>query len=400
MEMVNMNSPWFRAFLLSLPLLIASAPRNPASGNPFREAVYASPLETVLLEPTSYVYPTSYLLPTTSYVPSSYVPTSYFLPAEYTLASSAYVVPTYYRRRLFGPRRYVETIGSYYVPTATYYPTTVVYPTTTYTPTVLVDQAVVATSAPACCESRPAPAPACCEPGTVVRPPLPAPSASPAPKSTETRTTEQPPSEVSSIPANVPSYRPEPGATGAGTGPGSGAGAGTGGGGRATPVPATPPESGTPPIPTAPAPAEQPGTSIPRSPEPPAPAPMPTPAPATVPPVAPGGESETTHREANRPVLPFVNRRNILEGKVVSSETRSAEEGVHVIISSRTGAFEDRAATTDASGHYAVHVPDGDWAVKVQMPSGRVYEVSRLTISDGLITDSLGRNVPTLTITR
>ncbi|HMA47786.1 MAG TPA: hypothetical protein VKP11_11430 [Frankiaceae bacterium] len=99
-------------------------------------------------------------------------------------------------------------------------------------------------------------------------------------------------------------------------------------------------------------------------------------------------------------MLPFVNRRNILEGKVVSSETRGAEEGVRVIISSRTGAFEDRAATTDASGHYAVHVPDGDWAVKVQMPSGRVYEVSRLTISDGLFTDSLGRNVPTLTITR
>ena len=32
--------------------------------------------------------------------------------------------------------------------------------------------------------------------------------------------------------------------------------------------------------------------------------------------------------------------------------------------------------------------------------SGRVYEVSRLRVSDGLIVDSLGRRIPTLNITR
>jgi hypothetical protein len=34
------------------------------------------------------------------------------------------------------------------------------------------------------------------------------------------------------------------------------------------------------------------------------------------------------------------------------------------------------------------------------MPSGRVYAVSQITISGGTITDSHGRDVPSLTITR
>ncbi len=91
---------------------------------------------------------------------------------------------------------------------------------------------------------------------------------------------------------------------------------------------------------------------------------------------------------------------NILEGKVVSRDTRQAERGVRLILSSLNGRFNDRVTTTNERGRYSVPLPDGDWAVKVMMPSGRVYTVSQITISGGLITDNMGRDVPGLTITR
>ncbi len=59
-----------------------------------------------------------------------------------------------------------------------------------------------------------------------------------------------------------------------------------------------------------------------------------------------------------------------------------------------------KATTTNAFGRFAVRLTDGDWAVDVTMPSGKVYEVSRIRVSDGVITDSLGHRVPSLEITR
>jgi hypothetical protein len=73
---------------------------------------------------------------------------------------------------------------------------------------------------------------------------------------------------------------------------------------------------------------------------------------------------------------------------------------VRVTISSRTGAFEDKVALSDHFGRFAVGIPDGDWVVNVTMPSGRVYPVSELTVSNGLITDTVGRDIPSLVITR
>ena len=70
------------------------------------------------------------------------------------------------------------------------------------------------------------------------------------------------------------------------------------------------------------------------------------------------------------------------------------------MLSNRTRTFDDRMAMTDAFGRFAVRVPDGDWTVKVTMPSGRVYSVSEITVSNGLISDPEGRDVPSLTITR
>jgi hypothetical protein len=125
-----------------------------------------------------------------------------------------------------------------------------------------------------------------------------------------------------------------------------------------------------------------------------------TPAPAPAPEAGPA-----TFRQARKPVAPTIapprgRISNILEGKVVSSETREAEENVRIILSSRTGAFTDKVALTNAYGRYAVRLPDGDWTVKVAMPSGRVYAVSEITISGGQIVDNLGREIPSLTITR
>ncbi len=55
---------------------------------------------------------------------------------------------------------------------------------------------------------------------------------------------------------------------------------------------------------------------------------------------------------------------------------------------------------TDAFGRFSVRLSEGDWTVNVTMPSGRVYAVSDIRLSNGQITDSLGRRVPSLEITR
>jgi len=125
-------------------------------------------------------------------------------------------------------------------------------------------------------------------------------------------------------------------------------------------------------------------------------------APLLLPNPVPGPAEETVHREAQKPVDPFTPRTtfNILEGKVVSGDRGQPEENVRVTLTNRAGAFVDRTATTDAYGHYAVRVPDGDWTVKVTMPSGRVYDVYQLTVSGDRITDDRGEVVASLTITR
>ena len=91
--------------------------------------------------------------------------------------------------------------------------------------------------------------------------------------------------------------------------------------------------------------------------------------------------------------------RNVLIGTVNSSSAGEPEEDVRVSVRN-VGTGAGKSTTTNAFGRFAVRLADGDWAVDVTMPSGRVYEVSRLRVSDGLITDSQGRRVPTLDITR
>ena len=62
--------------------------------------------------------------------------------------------------------------------------------------------------------------------------------------------------------------------------------------------------------------------------------------------------------------------------------------------------FDRKVALTDAFGRFAVRLDDGDWTVNVTMPSGRVYSVSQIRVSNGQITDPQGNRVPSLEITR
>jgi hypothetical protein len=90
---------------------------------------------------------------------------------------------------------------------------------------------------------------------------------------------------------------------------------------------------------------------------------------------------------------------NILIGTVLSSSDGQPEEGVQISV--RNAAMGvGKTATTNAFGRFAVRLADGDWTVDVTMPSGRIYEVSQLRVADGVITDSQGRRVPSLEITR
>ena len=73
-----------------------------------------------------------------------------------------------------------------------------------------------------------------------------------------------------------------------------------------------------------------------------------------------------------------------------------------MIISNVTKNYTDRPAMTDADGEFKISLPDGDWTVKVKMPSGTVYPVGRdyVTASNGRVTDASGRNVAEFLITR
>ena len=141
--------------------------------------------------------------------------------------------------------------------------------------------------------------------------------------------------------------------------------------------------------------------------------------PNPLPPLAPGAEPPivlpnpaddlTIRHDAKKPVLSSTavalrtikkGNLNILEGKVISSETGRAEEGVQITIYNQLQPSSNRQALTNAYGRYAVRLPDGEWTVNVTMPSGRKYAVSDLIVSQGQIHDDLGREIPSLIINR
>jgi hypothetical protein len=116
------------------------------------------------------------------------------------------------------------------------------------------------------------------------------------------------------------------------------------------------------------------------------------------PPNLPGEKTAPKNRDSRKPV--YGSALTVLKGRVRSSTGLEPEQGVRVTVSSRTNAFEDRTALSNEGGRFALRVPDGDWTVKVTMPSGRIYPVYKVTVSGGLVTDDQGRDIPGLVITR
>jgi len=383
------------------------------------------PTASVLALPTSYVVAGTYAVPTSYTIPTVYA-TAYVTESA-LLAPTTYVAPTYYETRfrrggLFG-RRLVETTRAYYLPTTAYYPTTYYYPTTFYpttyyypttfypttyyypttfsSPTVL-DTSVVSTGYTTARSSN------CCGGETIVAaapavrmyPSEQTPVATtPAPR-TNTRSRTSPiqsePAEDDSINSNVPELPPrEP----APRSDASGAAAG-----RSDSPPNPPAPARVQPKPASPnmsptSPASSGGVERPTAPA----------GPEDLEPAPGSGETSGAgsggRRVVQKPVLPASREvrsqfRNVLFGRVKTRDTNEPEEGVRVTISNRTNAYADRVALTDAFGRFAVKVPDGEWTVNVTMPSGRAYSVSQITVSNGLISDDIGRDIPSLVITR
>ena len=313
----------------------------------------------------------------------------------YTLSPTSYVVPTYRRAGLFGRRRLVErpiyTETSYYWPTASYIPTTTYSPSSTIYPTSVVyptvaSYPVVATSAMICCDEA-TPSRSAHRFGIAPRDHV---SRTPRGQVGRSRSRATPGAVVESeptrprwigrAPAMSPRMRP------------------LRNGIRPRRPPRLPRRRGTRHRPRRPRLAQ-----ASRRYETPEPGPAPADSgllelpPDPVPPRRRDGAPRVA--EARRPLRP-PRCANILEGKVVSGEGGQPEENVRVTVSNRAGAFVDRTVTTDAYGRYAIRVPDGDWTVKVTMPSGRVYDVYQLTVSGDQITDDRGEAVASLTITR
>jgi hypothetical protein len=392
-------------------------------------------VETVDWVPTSSVsvFPTSYLA--TSYVmPTSYLATSYVTPTSY-VAPTSLVVPSYYetrfRRSLFGRRLIPSLIGRYrvgtpaavYAPTAyysptSYFPTTLYYPTayyapTTYATTTYIDRAVVPTEYEVVRESS-----ACCDDSASValvaprviaapeRSSEPAPRRRPAPtvRSEAGDAYDDAPELPSNVePESAPPARPRAVPNNEGVR-------------QPAPAPAAPEKATSPPNPQTPERKQstaRPNGDASKEAVMPEPAPLDSVTPA--PPEAPSGTEDLlkepasdqyeSRTESRKPVYASTRAyrpesRNVLFGRVRERETREPEEGVRVLLSNRTRTFDDRIAMTDAFGRFAVRVPDGDWTVKVTMPSGQVYSVSEITVSNGEISDDQGRDVPSLTITR
>ena len=442
-----MRSLKLRLLMFALATLAWGSDTARADWWPYTETVYMAPASMALALPTAYVVPSSYVVPTSSVVPTVYATAYYTETAAWTPTSyveTAYVPTTYYyreqvaRRGLFGRRR------EYIVPTTIYYPTTTVIPTTAryYAPTTLeyplvsevryqsvasscgtCDNSVVVASAPAPRAERRAAIPAD-EPSALQNEESPRRSSVESDDFDSNSTTSskvqpppnQEPADLSPIKKADPTESRQ----------------------KAEPQRAQPDQISPPPSPAAqPSNAgemrssAQPKQNAPKNAQgkeaagsqkqeelpPPEPATepktqdLPNPNTLGLPPIAPSeagdlpGDNKTSapkSRQSLKPVLemPRPNGLTVLRGRVRSSANAEPEEDVQITVSHRNNAFEDRTARTNDLGKFAMRIPDGDWTVKVTMPSGRVYPVYRITVSGGVIVDDQGRDIPGLVIDR
>ncbi len=406
------------------------------------ETVYTGPVTTTLTVPTSYVVtsswvePTSYVVPTATVVPTSYA--TAYVTDPVAVVQPTYVSTAYVRTGLFGRRWLVErpVYAGYrtgYVPSSYYLPTAY-YPARTYTPTVLTDPMVWPTSYVASADC------VCPDRVALDASPSRAPSgATTAPRGgTGSKTIRSEAAEESAMPSDVgpaPSER-DPAAV-------SGTSANVGAAGNA----ATNKQDGSttndnsptpPPVPRPTGDAEkaetkkaapvtnangaqgaatvkqaQPGqvgaATTKAQPNPNAANPGTPAGPPTAPgdmeiPSLDGGPPGEARRQSLRPVFPVrplrADTRNVLTGFVQSRSAGQLEEGVRISVTNAYDQGLDKSTVTDAFGRFSVRLAEGEWTVNVTMPSGRVYSVSQIRVSNGQITDSLGRRIPSLEITR
>jgi hypothetical protein len=423
--------------VLAVTVWASSAGSDARADEYWVETVDWLPTSTVRVLPSSYIVPTSYIAPTvysTAYV------------VDRPLTPTSYVVPSYYetrfRRSLFG-RRLIPTGRTYYTPTtlvtsSQYFPTTVYYPTSYFVPTTyrtvlptVLDRSVVATEyvreSSACCPDA---TPVAMAPTRAIAPERSSSSAEVRSRRPEVQSEPQYEDDDPALSSDVPEPTPAP--------PAPAARPRTPQTNPSIRQPAEAPKAAetkaaeTPKAVETPGPAQEPGGSPPDVPPaerrdtPPRPddaakaADPTTPSLAPDKPKAPAGDDDYLNGLAPAPTIPDdaeirsesrkpvfdpsrafrTSTRNVLFGRVRERETREPEENVRVVLSSRTRAFDDKEAWTDAFGRFAVRVPDGDWTVKVTMPSGRVYAVSEITVSNGEVSDERGRDIPSLTITR
>jgi hypothetical protein len=404
---------------------------------------------TTVIGTSSVIYPTS----TTANV-YRYVPTTYYAP-------TSYVVPRSYRSyRAFRPRRYVETTYIDTYPT-TLTPTYYVSPTTYLSSTSYVTSTgLLATSIDICGDVTTAPAySAPTNAGNGAN------SGATSPKNTQKSTDageRRPGATLDSVVAEEPDYRIEPNQpvrdgslnTTQGSNEPVRSFDNTATGSEATretlkpsnvtetPKPAVkplprpetlakpkdaapvneasvipPPPRVTPPA-TSKDTAKKPSTAdtkipiapptppIPSDPDPINPSNNEPPPIDSLPALPAPGSDEPTRRDARKPVYPSNNlirpKRNVLEGKIVSADSLSPEENVEVVITDRSGRYIDRTARTNAFGEFAITLPEGDWTIKVTMPSGRTLAVGQgeVTASAGKIIDMYGRDLRNLVIKR
>ncbi len=117
--------------------------------------------------------------------------------------------------------------------------------------------------------------------------------------------------------------------------------------------------------------------------------------------LAPAGDEGVLRRDSMRPTYARVRpaaRRNILFGTVETDNGVPRSE-VPVIVVNRSNTFIRHSGASDAFGTFAIRVPDGQWVVRVTMPSGNLQSVRSITVTDGKVVDNQeGREVQNLII--
>jgi hypothetical protein len=351
-----------RIALGGLLALALSLSPTPAVGSGFglfgpRETVYiGSPVETIYAVPMV----SSYIVPTTSVVSTSYlVPTStvVYRPARYTLAPTMYrsasaLLPTSYlvgSPFLRPTRYYIDDVVS-----TAYYPTSVVYPSSALYPSSIVYDST---------------------PVVVDRPSV---SAAPAPSST-TRSSE-PALETPRQSGNPP------------------------GTGRAPALESRAIE------PRDPAPAQTPAGADPGIvPEPSSPPALPAPGEDEsldgIGPLPEPFEMRSSQRPAFSGGLPgstLAAATKLVQGRVRDEQTGRPVGGLVVTFSNSITSFAERRAVTDATGQFQLgeFLPDGDWSIVVsgagENGASRTYP--QVTVMGGRIYDRLGRDYSKLVL--